>query len=129
MKYILKSIVLLLGVLVISCEQGIDPITAVAAGADQTAPQVTITYPTEGTDIQAFEEVSSIHAAFQVTDDLEVSKLRVLMHRAHIDQFSSFPDYRIVIKEVTFNGLVNGAHTVTVIATDVEGKTTTQEVN
>src|SRR5690606_30244949 len=129
MKYILKSIVLLLGVLVISCEQGIDPITAVAAGTDQTAPQVTITYPTEGTDLQPFEDVSSIDIAFEVTDDIEVNEVRVLMDGTQIAQFSSFTDYRIVIQEVTFNGLVNGDHKVTVIATDVEGKTTTQEVN
>ncbi len=76
MKHIFKSILLLLGALVISCEQGIDPITAVAAGADQTAPQVTITYPTEGTVIQPFEEVSSIDIAFQVTDDIEVNEVR-----------------------------------------------------
>lgn len=128
MKYIFKSMILLLGALVISCEQGIDPITAVAPGADQTAPQVTITYPTEGTVIQPFEEVSSIDIAFRVTDDIEVSEVRVLMDGAQIAQFSSFTDYRIVLQEVTFNGLVNGEHKVAVSATDVEGKTTTQEI-
>ncbi|SDQ63856.1 LamG-like jellyroll fold domain-containing protein [Flagellimonas zhangzhouensis] len=129
MKYIVKSIWMLLGILVISCNEGIDPITAVDAGVDESAPQVTITYPTEGVELMPFEEETSIDIAFEVTDDIEVSSVSVAMDGSQIASFSSFKDYRIVLEEVTYDGLGNGDHVVTVTATDIEGKTTTEEVN
>lgn len=118
-----------MGLLVVSCNEGIDPITAVDAGVDETAPQVTITYPTEGVELMPFEEETSINVEFKVTDDIEVANITVSMDGAKIAAFSSFKDYRIVSEEVTYEGLGNGEHTVTVSATDIEGKTTTQEVN
>lgn len=129
MKHIVKSILMLLGLLVVSCNEGIDPITAVDAGVDETAPQVTITYPTEGVELMPFEEETSIDITFEVTDDIEVSNVAVSMDGSQIASFNSFKDYRIVLEEVTYNGLGNGEHTVTVVATDIEGKTTTEEVN
>src|SRR5690606_37321481 len=129
MKYILKSIVLFLGIMSLSCEEGIDSITAVAPAADETAPQVNISYPTNGAVLQPFEEVSSLDIKFQVTDDIEVMEIKVLMDGSQIAHLNSFLDYRIVMQELTYGGLVNGEHTLTVTATDVEGKTTTQEVN
>src|SRR5690606_28229714 len=106
--------VLFLGIMALSCEQGIDSITAVAAGADETAPQVTITYPTNGAVLQPFEEVSSLDIKFQVTDDIEVVDIKVLMDGAQIAHLNSFKDYRIVNEELTFDALVNGEHTLTV---------------
>src|SRR5690606_9067147 len=129
MKHTIKSILFLLGLMVVSCNEGIDPITAVDAGLDETAPQVTITYPTEGVELMPFEEETSIDIAFKVTDDIEVKEVKVLMDGSQIATFNSFKDYRIVLEEVTYNGLGNGDHKVTVTATDIEGKTTTQEVN
>lgn len=129
MKHTIKSMVFLLGLLVVSCNEGIDPITAVDAGVDETAPQVTITYPTEGVELMPFEEETSIDIAFEVTDDIEVQEVKVMMDGSQIATLNSFKDYRVVLEEVTYNGLGNGDHKVTVTATDVEGKTTTQEVN
>jgi hypothetical protein len=129
MKYAIKSIGLLLGLLIVSCNEGIDPITAVDAGVDETAPQVTITYPTEGVELMPFEEETSIDIKFEVTDDIEVTEVKVLVDGSQIASFNSFKDYRIVLEEVTHNGLGNGDHKVAVTATDIEGKTTTQEVN
>ncbi|MBA4743616.1 MAG: LamG domain-containing protein [Muricauda sp.] len=129
MKYIVKSIMMLLGLLVVSCNEGIDPITAVDAGVDETAPQVTITYPTEGVELMPFEEETSIDITFEVTDDIEVANITVSMDGSQIAAYNSFKDYRIVMEEVTYDGLGNGDHTVTVTATDIEGKTTTQETN
>lgn len=129
MKHIVKSIMMLLGLLVVSCNEGIDPITAVDAGVDATAPQVNITYPTEGVELMPFEEETSIDITFEVTDDIEVVNVNVSMDGSQIATFNSFKDYRIVLEEVTYNGLGNGEHTVAVSATDAEGKTTTQEVN
>lgn len=128
MKYFLRSILVCLGVLVLSCEQGIDSITPVPPAADETAPQITVSSPTQGAVLQPFEEVSSLEIKLQVTDDIEVKEVKVLMDGSQIAHLNSFPDYRIVLEELIFNGLVNGEHTLTVIATDVEGKTTTHEV-
>ena len=129
MKNTVKSILVILGLLVVSCNEGIDPITAVDAGVDETAPQVTITYPTEGVELMPFEEETSIDITFEVTDDIEVVNVSVAMDGTQIAAFNSFKDYRIVLEEVTYDGLGNGDHTVAVSATDAEGKTTTQEVN
>ncbi|WP_421812810.1 LamG-like jellyroll fold domain-containing protein [Flagellimonas sp.] len=129
MKHIVKSIMILLGLLVVSCNEGIDPITAIDAGVDETAPQVNITYPTEGVELMPFEEETSIDIAFEVTDDIEVVSITVSMDGSQIAALSSFKDYRIVLEEVTYDGLGNGEHTVAVSATDAEGKTTTQEVS
>lgn len=129
MKHIVKSIMILLGLLVVSCNEGIDPITAIDAGVDETAPQVNITYPTEGVELMPFEEETSIDIAFEVTDDIEVVSITVSMDGSQIAAFSSFKDYRIVLEEVTYDGLGNGEHTVAVSATDAEGKTTSQEVS
>ncbi|MER3316657.1 MAG: LamG-like jellyroll fold domain-containing protein [Allomuricauda sp.] len=129
MKYIVKSILMLLALLVVSCNEGIDPITAVDAGVDETAPQVEITYPTEGMELMPFEEETSIDVTFEVTDDIEVANITVSMDGSQIATYNAFKDYRIVMEEVTYQGLGNGEHTVTVSATDIEGKTTTQEVN
>lgn len=129
MKHIVKSIMILLGLLVVSCNEGIDPITAIDAGVDETAPQVNITYPTEGVELMPFEEETSIDIAFEVTDDIEVVSITVSIDGSQIAAFSSFKDYRIVLEEVTYDGLGNGEHTVAVSATDAEGKTTSQEVS
>ncbi len=129
MKYIVKSIMMLLALLVVSCNEGIDPITAVDAGVDETAPQINITYPTEGVELMPFEEETSIDIAFEVTDDIEVVNVTVSLDGSQIATFNAFKDYRIVLEEVTYDGLGNGEHTVAVSATDAEGKTTTQEVN
>src|SRR6056297_522341 len=129
MKHIVKSIMILLGLLVVSCNEGIDPITAIDAGVDETAPQINITYPTEGVELMPFEEETSIDIAFEVTDDIDVVSITVSIDGSQIAAFSSFKDYRIVLEEVTYDGLGNGEHTVAVSATDAEGKTTTQEVS
>jgi len=129
MKHIVKSIMILLGLLVVSCNEGIDPITAIDAGVDETAPQVNITYPTEGVELMPFEEETSIDITFEVTDDIEVVNVTVMMNGSQIATFNAFTDYRIVLEEVTYDGLRNGEHTVTVSATDTDGKTTTEAVN
>ena len=115
--------------LVLSCEQGIDPITEVDAGVDETAPQITINTPVEGAEIKVFEEETSIDISFKVTDDIEVKDVRVMLDGNQIGYFDTFKDYRIVIEEFTYDGLKDGDHTLTVTASDLEGKTSTAEVN
>ena len=131
MKNILKfitSITMMLMVMV-SCNDGIDPITEVAQGVDLTAPTVNVISPTEGTTIKVFEEVTSIDVKFEVTDDIEVASISILLDGSEIKSFNDFLDYRVAKKEFTYDKLVDGDHVLTVAATDIEGKTTSVNVN
>ncbi|HYX08918.1 MAG TPA: hypothetical protein VE912_19445, partial [Bacteroidales bacterium] len=59
-----------------ACEQNyIDPITKVAPGNDETAPQVTINFPPDGYELQTNDAVTSIDIDFKVTDDIEVKSI------------------------------------------------------
>lgn len=113
-----------------SCEyDGIDPITAIDAKDDIGAPEVNIIYPTEGTAIQVPEAVATINIRIEVIDDKEVEKIEVLVNGTQIAMFDEFTDYRIVRRTIPFSNVTNGEHTLTVIATDIEGNVTTKEVN
>lgn len=129
MKYSIAYIFLFLGLMFVACDDGIDPITQVAPGADESAPQITINYPTEGAEIKVFEDVTTLDVDLKVTDDIEVKDIKVLLDGSQIANFNSFTDYRIVLKTFTYDHLVDGDHKLTVTATDLEGKTTTQEVS
>lgn len=117
-------------VLLAGCErEGIDSITAVDPGEDQGGPEVTIDYPREGTTLNVLEEVSSIHIEFQVTDDIEIDEIEVLVDGNVVATLNEFPDYRIVDQEVVFDNVTTGEHTVTVRATDMDGNQTSETVN
>lgn len=129
MKHLFKYIFAITGILIISCNDGIDDITQVDPGVDETAPQITIVYPTEGTEIKVFEDITSIEIELKVTDDIEISNVSVHVDGTEIASYSEFKDYRIFIEEITFGGLADGDHKLTVNATDIEGKSSTSEVN
>lgn len=132
MKKIKKPLfgILFLLLALTSCEyDGIDPISAVDAGADAGSPEITITYPTEGTAIKVPEAVASIEINLEVRDDIEVEKIEVLVNGNQIAMFEEFTDYRIIKRTVNFDNVTNGAHILTVIATDISGNVTTKEVN
>lgn len=113
-----------------SCErEGIDPITKVEAGQDEGAPEVTIKYPQEGTVINEPMEFSTITIDLAVEDDIELQEIVVLVNGEEVETFTEFTDYRIALKKVTFEGLPMGEHTVTVRATDMQGKQTEKTVN
>lgn len=117
-------------VLVTSCNQGIDPITQVDPGADESAPVVTVNYPVEGTEIQLPEVVSTINIDFEVTDDIEIGSVKVLYDGSEIASYSNFMDYRrLVVDTLKYTDVVDGSHTISVVATDLDNKTTTVEVN
>lgn len=117
-------------ILLAGCErEGIDPITEVDPGADQANPEVTINYPREGTTINVLEEVSSVDIEFEVTDDIEVDQVEVLVNGNVIATLTEFMDYRIVNEQVEFSNVTTGEHTVTVRATDLDGNQTTETVN
>lgn len=112
-----------------SCDQGIDGITQVEPGIDATAPAVKIISPTEGTLIKVPQVITSVTIEIEVTDDIEVADIQVLMDDVNIGKFNDFKDYRrVLIKDLVYDKVTDGTHVLTVNATDVEGKTTVSTV-
>lgn len=129
---ILKNIFVFVAasIFVVACNEGIDSITPMDPGPDQTAPQVTISFPVEGTQIQLPEVVSSVNIKFEVTDDIEVGSVKVFYDGSEIASYSNFKDYRrLVVDDLMYDNVVNGMHKLTVSATDLEGKTTNVDIN
>jgi hypothetical protein len=121
----------LLAVFALACKDGyIDDISKVEPGADESAPQIGLRYPTEGTQIQLPEAVSAINIRFEVTDDIEIDQVEVLYDGTSIATYTDFKDYRrLVVDSLIYDNVVDGSHSVTIKATDIENKTTTLDVN
>jgi hypothetical protein len=111
-----------------ACNEGIDPISRVEPGEDQSAPVVKITYPLEGTRVQVTEDVAPIDIQFEATDDIEVEKIVVSLDGAQVATFDDFKDYRRTVQTYTYETLANGEHTLAISATDLSGKTTSASV-
>lgn len=111
------------------CNEGIDSITKVKPGPDESAPVISVTYPTEGTKIKVIEITTSVNIKFEVTDDIEVKHIVVKMDGATVAEFDEFVDYRRALKDVLYEGLTTGAHTLTIAATDIEDKVTTTDIH
>lgn len=125
-----NSLFILLLLVISGCTDGyIDEIKNVSPGADEAAPVVTITYPQEGTLIRVTEDVAPINIQLTATDDIEIKDITVQLNGSSIATFSDFIDFRKAIKEFTYENLTNGQHTLTVTATDLAGKSTTESVN
>ena len=126
-KNILIAIIAL--VFATACDEGIDSITTMKSEVDETAPIVTINYPTEGTLIKVLDLVTSIDINIEVTDDIEIGNVSVLMDGTEIASFTTFTDYRIALEEFTYDNVNTGNHIMTVTATDLEDKSTTSTVS
>lgn len=131
MKTYLKLIFLALTILFINaCDQNyIDPISKVDPGADETAPVVIIKSPSEGYQIKVPEVISSVNISFEASDDIELASVTVEFDGSEIASYSDFKDYRKAIEELVYDQVSNGDHQLEVIATDLEGKSTTAIVN
>ncbi|AHW59984.1 Concanavalin A-like lectin/glucanases superfamily protein [Draconibacterium orientale] len=113
-----------------ACDQNyIDGISAVAPGADETAPQVTINFPPEGYEIQTNDAVASVNIDFEVRDDIEIGSISVNIDGTEIVSYSDFMDYRVAMRTYTYDNVTTGSHVLSVTATDLDGKTTTATVN
>ncbi len=127
LKYIFTAA--LMAAFITACDEGIDPITYVAPGPDEAAPVVNITYPNEGTLIRVKEDVTPLDITFTVTDDIEIENISLNLDGSEIAAFNDFKDYRRALGAYEYEELGNGEHTLTLIATDLSGKETTQSVN
>ncbi len=112
-----------------ACNDGIDSISSVAPGTDNEAPEVTISYPLEGTQIQVKEDVTSVEFAATVVDDIEIQSVTMSLDGTQIATFNSFKDYRRAVLNYEYDQITNGNHTFTVTATDMTGKSTAESVN
>ncbi|MBL7965752.1 MAG: LamG domain-containing protein [Prolixibacteraceae bacterium] len=126
-KYVLVGLFAI--VFATACNQGIDPITAIDPGPDATAPVITIKYPTEGTKIQVPTLIASVNIQFEATDDIELKSVAILIDNVEIASFTTFKDYRRLVEEYLYNNVTNGAHKLTIKATDLNGKVTNTTVN
>ena len=116
--------------LMYACKDGyIDDIDAVDPGPDESAPQITINFPLEGTELQVPEPVTSINIQFEVTDDIEISAISVTLDGTEIASFNDFKDYRRAVLEHVHDNVTNGDHVLTITATDVDGKNSSQSIN
>ena len=110
-----------------ACEDGnIDSITYVDPGADSEDPKIEIVSPLEGARLNVREEITSVNIKFNVTDDIEIDNIQVMVDDNQIAEMEDFKDYRIVNGEVRFDNVTNGAHTVTIMATDIVGNNVSQ---
>ncbi|MDR1402283.1 MAG: hypothetical protein LBJ60_01095 [Tannerellaceae bacterium] len=128
MKTIKYSSACLLIACLTACNEGIDPITPIAPGTDETPPAIKINYPSEGTLIQVKEDITSINIEIEVVDDIELQSVSVSLDKKEITTFTQFKDYRRAVEAFNYNQLVNGTHTLTVAANDLSGKTSSASV-
>jgi hypothetical protein len=124
--------ILFLALLILSvgCQDGyIDDITAVDPGPDEADPNVTVTFPPSGTVTIPFtDEQTDLNFRFEVTDDIEVESIRLVLDGTELTTLNDFKDYRRVMDSYTYDELPIGEYTFEVIATDIAGKTTTATV-
>lgn len=111
-----------------ACNQGIDPISHVEPGPDELDPSVTISYPGDGSQVRSTQDVMPLDIQFEVSDDIEIKTITVSLDGTQIASFDDFIDYRRAVKSYTYQDLTNGEHSLTITATDLSGKNTSESV-
>lgn len=121
LKYIVG--IVLITLLAGSCEQELDPITSVKPGPDTEDPVVDITYPVAGKTIRVTPDVTKITFIATVTDDIEIGSVKFFLDSSEIGTVESFKDYRRAVVNMDTEGLADGEYVLTVVVTDLSGKT------
>jgi len=120
-----KAILLLVMGIIASCNEGIDPISAVDPGPDVTAPTVAITSPSGSVVNIPFTETQvDLAIDFTAADDIEIKKITLKLDGTTLSTYDSFTDYRRVVKSFMTEKLGIGDHRVEVVAEDLSGKIT-----
>ena len=96
---------------------------------DVSPPEVTIIYPTEGAVIEETETITPIDFEFVVTDDIEITSIKIYLNGEKIDSLENFKDYRRVIQKYHYKELATGEHKLKITATDISEKTTSDSVS
>lgn len=130
MRTLIYISISIIAIFVMACESGIDPITPVNPGPDETPPVVTINYPTEGLKLSFLDQpISTINFDFEVSDDIELASISLNLNGEEIGKFEQFKDYRKAFINYTYDNLTDREHLLTVNAVDLSGKQTSQSVN
>lgn len=111
------------------CNEGIDPITQVSPGQDAASPVIKIIAPAAGYEIKVPDLISPVNIQIEVTDDIELKSVSIKMDGKEFAKFTDFKDYRRLLADTVYKEVVNGDHAITVEATDLGGKVSTQTVN
>lgn len=121
------GIILLGGTLLLTaCEEGIDPISKVDPGPDETAPVVTIKSPAEKTIVIPFtDESATIDFEFEAVDDIELGSVTAKLNGVAVDAINNSKDYRRALQTFSYEDLPIGDHNLEITATDISGKSTT----
>lgn len=125
------GILLLTLFVVAACDDNyIDKISYVAPGDDESAPVITFTAPTDGYEIKVPDLVSSVTISFEVTDDIELNTISLRFDGTEIATYApaDYTDYRRAVKEKTYNNVTLGTHVISIVATDLQGKSSTKSV-
>ena len=128
-KYI--SLAALSLIMFVGCEKGLDPINKVEPGADETAPTITLLAPKPDSDkpVASGDEVAVFIFKCIVEDDVELKSVQLLLDGVEIGNYTTFKDYKRLVVNHTYNGLVDGSHVFEVVATDLSEKATTASKN
>lgn len=129
MKNILKFICvgMVLSLSFTACTKDyIDPISKVDTGTDASAPTVEIVSPSADIQYPATTDAANFDFKFNIADDIELSKVDISLNGNLLKSYTDFIDYRGMKGVYTYPDLGVGAHTFTVVATDLSGKTTTK---
>ncbi|EPR74851.1 hypothetical protein ADIWIN_0215 [Winogradskyella psychrotolerans RS-3] len=124
MKKINKYIVAITALLMmVSCYDGIDPITEVDSGPDLEDPTAELISPNGNVLIPFTDTEVDLDIEVLVEDDIEINNVTVTLDGNTIRTFDSFLDYRIFMEAFQYENLQLGSHTLVVDVTDTSGKT------
>jgi len=114
--------------LLISCNEGIDPINPVSPGSDTEAPTAAINNPGPGGLIMV-EEGAPLAVDLVAEDDIELESVTVFIDGIEYVKVTEFKDYRryAPIGGLMVEGVETGGHTLKLTASDKSGKSTTSE--
>ncbi|MCU4164649.1 LamG domain-containing protein [Carboxylicivirga caseinilyticus] len=131
MKTYSKLMILALTLLFVNaCKDGfIDDISKVDPGADESAPQITVNFPPEGYELQTNAAIATMTIDFEVRDDIEIKSVALKVDGTEISSYAEFKDYRVFLEKYTYDNVTTGSHVLTIEATDLEGQTSTLDVN
>lgn len=126
-KYLFFS--LLIAAFAVSCNKGLDSINPVDPGTDEAAPELTISYPTEGKIVRSPDSLATVFFKFLASDDFELKSVIIQLDGTEIGNITKFTDYRRLDASFKYSELNNGVHTLVITATDLTDKSVTQSVN
>ena len=112
-------------------------VTAVSCGGDDEptqpddvedleSPVVTIHSPADGSKVSSLDATTSVPIKFTVTDDVELASVVVDFEGTQVAEITTFTDFRNYTGEVEQEEVGDGTYTITVTATDLSGKSTSE---